>query len=1177
MAGTNYPYERTGDYLGHMVKSDIEATSTDVVVIENKEPATVGVPVQMSGRIRFRSHAWDVDSGVSRSDDWIMEAKPVSGNTVYSNLFFKRSLDGGAYTSLVNFSTTGYVDAASVADNAIEMATGTWTNTSGDSAAVLIKPTYDQSSGSDTNTDLKISRTETAVMSGSQYHIWAGIGATRKMSVDNTGTLYLANDASVSGNIFTTGYFQLTGGGTIQTTSNGDLFLAPDTNGKVKVKDPGSTDYLGFMHNGTYGEMTVTHYLLMGGAVRMANNIGLYLGTSANYWIHYDTSNTRFAITSTNVDGGGTDGDVIRIEDGSDDVAFLGYTQATYVVASSGTGFLGTRISPSTNDTTLIIQNKDFANSDVGVESLSGTMTQSTGEQLLAFRIKPTYNQSDDASGVDFVVSRTETAVGTGSQLLMDLGVTTDGTYGNHTSRFKVTNTGAVTVVPSTTVVGLTVNQANNAVGLNVDCAATGANAVAITGGGLSSTQDIANRHALYVYRNLNEAGNLPLARFINDNATNTQATVFVDQQGNGYGIQINSEASTVNALQINAAYGMAINQDVTNGRAIYCSRNLNEAGINPLASFINNHASNTQSTIYALQTGAGYVIEVWQNGDAAAILVDANGTSATSYGVQVNAKYCAYFLQNIADGQAIKAYRNRDEAGTYPLVEFLDDHATSTQHVLKARSDSSSATTAAAQFVRAGIAATSTDGILLENTTEASAPTPVQMGPRIRLRGHAWDTDDTTSRSEDWIIENLPVTGNSVTSSLRFGRSSDEGAYSYPMSLTSAGVLTTSTAVVSTYYYSSANDISLILQPRAFTNTDSAVEAVTGTMTQGDGETIVGLHIRPTVNQTATAGSAWLVVSPKETATGSEPQLLIDLGTCSTAGDYSTHTSVFKVANDGATTIVPSAASTGLTINQDNNAKGILVDSEATSANYGISVEAKYGIEVTQDISNGIGLKVTRDIAEVGTLPLVRFKNDNATDTQATLELQNDGSGAHITTGGTNENLEISPNGTGIVSLTGGLTLADKAYLDAGTTTDDYFIIQAYDTGVSMVEVARVVGAADPYFSFGGNEESKFYYSGVVTIGGDTTIADGKNIILNSTTGTKIGTATGQKIGFFNVTPVIQPASANQAALNLDLDVDGSDTVDEAAIDSNFAAIQTLVNQLRTDMVALGLIKGAA
>jgi hypothetical protein len=45
--------------------------------------------------------------------------------------------------------------------------------------------------------------------------------------------------------------------------------------------------------------------------------------------------------------------------------------------------------------------------------------------------------------------------------------------------------------------------------------------------------------------------------------------------------------------------------------------------------------------------------------------------------------------------------------------------------------------------------------------------------------------------------------------------------------------------------------------------------------------------------------------------------------------------------------------------------------------------------------------------------------------------------------------------------------------------------------------------------------------------VGGNLTMSDATNIAVNATTGTKIGTATTQKLGFWNATPVVQPASA--------------------------------------------------
>lgn len=49
---------------------------------------------------------------------------------------------------------------------------------------------------------------------------------------------------------------------------------------------------------------------------------------------------------------------------------------------------------------------------------------------------------------------------------------------------------------------------------------------------------------------------------------------------------------------------------------------------------------------------------------------------------------------------------------------------------------------------------------------------------------------------------------------------------------------------------------------------------------------------------------------------------------------------------------------------------------------------------------------------------------------------------------------------------------------------------------------------------------------TGVVTYAANITMGDAKNIVVNATTGTKIGTATTQKLGFFNATPVAQQAT---------------------------------------------------
>lgn len=93
----------------------------------------------------------------------------------------------------------------------------------------------------------------------------------------------------------------------------------------------------------------------------------------------------------------------------------------------------------------------------------------------------------------------------------------------------------------------------------------------------------------------------------------------------------------------------------------------------------------------------------------------------------------------------------------------------------------------------------------------------------------------------------------------------------------------------------------------------------------------------------------------------------------------------------------------------------------------------------------------------------------------------------------------------------------------------------------------------------------------------GTLTFADAKNIVFNTTTGTKIGTAVGQKIGFWNATPVVQQASAAQAAVTPSTDFTGADTVNKATVLAAVQAVETLVNRIRLDLVTTGILKGSA
>jgi hypothetical protein len=90
--------------------------------------------------------------------------------------------------------------------------------------------------------------------------------------------------------------------------------------------------------------------------------------------------------------------------------------------------------------------------------------------------------------------------------------------------------------------------------------------------------------------------------------------------------------------------------------------------------------------------------------------------------------------------------------------------------------------------IVKNALGTTSTDGQVITNNTLAVIGTTVQMSPRVRLSGSAWDTDDAVSRTSDWIIENLPATDNTVFSTLRFGHSLAGGSFTYPFGFRNNG-----------------------------------------------------------------------------------------------------------------------------------------------------------------------------------------------------------------------------------------------------------------------------------------------------------------------------------------------------------------------------------------------------
>jgi hypothetical protein len=105
-----------------------------------------------------------------------------------------------------------------------------------------------------------------------------------------------------------------------------------------------------------------------------------------------------------------------------------------------------------------------------------------------------------------------------------------------------------------------------------------------------------------------------------------------------------------------------------------------------------------------------------------------------------------------------------------------------------------------------------------------------------------------------------------------------------------------------------------------------------------------------------------------------------------------------------------------------------------------------------------------------------------------------------------------------------------------------------------------------------------------------DIMMLGGENIVLDTSTGTKIGTATNQKLGFFNATPVVQPTELTDELTSIThtapstpdyaiQDLTNSSgygfvTKDEGnTVLSVILNLQTRVKELEDKLVALGLL----
>lgn len=97
----------------------------------------------------------------------------------------------------------------------------------------------------------------------------------------------------------------------------------------------------------------------------------------------------------------------------------------------------------------------------------------------------------------------------------------------------------------------------------------------------------------------------------------------------------------------------------------------------------------------------------------------------------------------------------------------------------------------------KSAISVNSTDGLTIENTSTATSGSNIQMSPRLKFKGAAWDTGSASSKTHNFKIELMPASGAGTSNRLVFANDAGGGSYSEAMSINSNGTVSVNTSPI--------------------------------------------------------------------------------------------------------------------------------------------------------------------------------------------------------------------------------------------------------------------------------------------------------------------------------------------------------------------------------------------
>lgn len=165
--------------------------------------------------------------------------------------------------------------------------------------------------------------------------------------------------------------------------------------------------------------------------------------------------------------------------------------------------------------------------------------------------------------------------------------------------------------------------------------------------------------------------------------------------------------------------------------------------------------------------------------------------------------------------------------------------------------------------------------------------------------------------------------------------------------------------------------------------------------------------------------------------------------------------------------------------------------------------------------------------------------------------------------------------------AFTGSYVVSNGLAVSGDTTTGHTWLLQAYDVdGAAYKTFVTFTNGNIPSMAIAAPLGGAATMNGVV-IGGTVaaaasvttlTISDGSNIVLSGTTGTKIGTATTQKLAFYNSAPVVQPAGASVTTAGFTAGLGAAVLVD-STFTGNTGSTAYHISDIVANLKSLGLL----